>query len=247
MIRGNERKNIFLCDEDKDRFLEVLQRMKEEENYLLYAYCLMDNHVHLLIGERKDSIQRLMKRICVSYVYYFNKRYKRVGHLFQDRYRSEVVEEEGYILAATRYIHNNPVEAGIVRNVEDYKWSSYHQYINPWKDKMIDRELILSLISDQEERAIEGFINYSAEIAEETFIGAKEESTINRRQDKDEDLKEQIHVTLQKYRHTLESFKQCKDKSLRNEIIKLIKWTTKASVRELAKELGISKDIIFRA
>jgi putative transposase len=249
MIRGNERKNIFLCNEDKERFLDVLQRMKEDEKYFLYAYCLMDNHVHLLIGERKDSIQRLMKRICVSYVYYFNKRYKRIGHLFQDRYRSEAVDEGAYLLALARYIHNNPVEARIVGKAEDYKWSSYQQYINSCSnvDKLVDRELILSMISDQEERAIEGFKNYSIESKEENFIGANGESSANRGQIEGAELKKQINLVLQEYRHTSESFKYCRDKNLRNEIIKQIKETTKASVRELAKAFGISKDIIFRA
>ncbi|MFT9497995.1 transposase, partial [Anaerosolibacter sp.] len=75
MIRGNERKEIFHDDEDRIRFLDTLRLMGEDDNYHIYAYCLMDNHVHVVIGEEKDSIQRTMKRISVSYVYYFNKKY----------------------------------------------------------------------------------------------------------------------------------------------------------------------------
>jgi putative transposase len=249
MVRGNERKNIFLCDEDKERFLEVLQRMKENESYVLYAYCLMDNHIHLLIGERKDSVQRLMKRICVSYVYYFNKRYKRIGHLFQDRYRSEAVEDEAYILAAARYIHNNPVEAGIVGNAEDYKWSSYQHYINPQNeaDRLVDRKQLFSMISDREEQAVQIFKNYSNETGEGIFIEADWETSAHREQIEGEDLKKQISSILEKHRQTLESFKNCRDKRQRNEIIKQIKEITMASIRELAKVLEISKDIIFRA
>ena len=75
MLRGNERKDIFYDDEDRFRFLDTLNKMKEDGNCHIYAYCLMSNHVHLLMRERKDSIQRSMKRICVSYVYYFNNKY----------------------------------------------------------------------------------------------------------------------------------------------------------------------------
>jgi len=125
MLRGINRTEIFFDDEDRNRFIDTLQRMKEKGEYEIYAYCLMDNHVHLLIKEKREPINRAMKRIGVSYAYYFNKKYRRVGHLFQDRYRSEAVEKETYLLAAVRYIHNNPVIAGLVKRAGDYPWSSY--------------------------------------------------------------------------------------------------------------------------
>ncbi|MBP2629001.1 MAG: transposase [Firmicutes bacterium] len=133
--------------------------MKETGNYEIYAYCLMDNHVHLLLCDTKDEISRTMKRICVSYVYYFNKKYKRIGHLFQDRYRSEVVEEDAYLLSVARYIHKNPLKAGMVKRVEDYKWSSYAQYLSANKDKfnLIERSFLLSMFSDIEDIAKELF------------------------------------------------------------------------------------------
>ena len=116
MLRGINRGDIFLEDDDKDVFLNILLQKKSKGEYTLHAYCLMDNHLHLLIQEKKDDIARIMKRIGITYVSYFNKKYQRIGPLFQDRYKSEKVENDGYLLTAMRYIHNNPVAAGLVKN-----------------------------------------------------------------------------------------------------------------------------------
>jgi REP element-mobilizing transposase RayT len=250
MVRGNERKNIFLDDEDRIRFLDTLQKMKEYDSYNVYAYCLMDNHVHLLIRELKDSIQRSMKRVCVSYIYYFNKKYRRVGHLFQDRYRSEAVEKDSYILAAARYIHNNPVNAKIVAKAEDYKWSSYQQYINQEDSKgnLVDCNFLLSMLFDTEDRAIELFKEFSKESVEDTFIEYRD--TVTKTSAKEEPsmgLLNDIKRILAERGQSLEGFKDCRDKPLKKSLLKEIKEATNASLRDLSGILEISKDTIFRA
>lgn len=250
MLRGNERKDIFGDNEDRIRFLDTLQRMREGGNYEVFAYCLMSNHVHLLMREGKESIQRSMKRISVSYVYYFNKKYHRVGHLFQDRYKSEGVEEDAYILAAARYIHNNPVKAGMVEKAEDYSWSSYMQYIRPdrHKENLIVRGFLLSMLSDKEERAVELFKEYTSETAEDTFIEYKEaDEPLSVKENISKNVKHEIVQILEKHGQSLESLKGCKDKRIRNQLLREIKEATNASVRELSRLIGISKDIIFRA
>jgi REP element-mobilizing transposase RayT len=115
MLRGNERKNLFPEEEDYRKFLQILATKKRDDSFLLYAYCLMGNHLHLLIREKKENISQTMKRINIAYAYYFNKKYKRVGHVFQDRFKSESVEEESYLLSVIRYIHNNPLNAKMVK------------------------------------------------------------------------------------------------------------------------------------
>jgi putative transposase len=177
MIRGNERKDIFHDDEDKSRFIDILYEKNKAKKYAVYAYCLMDNHVHLLINEGNDEISRIMKRINVSYAYYFNKKYGRIGHLFQDRFKSEVIEDETYLLAVVRYIHNNPVEAGKVGQVRDYNWSSFDLYINQNSDKadVIEKDLILEMFSQDRSRAVELFLEYSKQENEDSFIDVKEE------------------------------------------------------------------------
>lgn len=130
MMRGNEKKDIFIDEEDKMKFIDILIEKKQDEAYYLYAYCLMNNHVHLIIKEGKDELSRIMKRINISYAHYFNDKYDRVGHIFQDRFRSEAIESEAYLLSAIRYIHMNPVKANVVKETSQYSWSSYNLYID---------------------------------------------------------------------------------------------------------------------
>ena len=99
-------------------------------NYILYAYCLMSNHIHLLIREREDTIGMEIKRIVSSYVYYYNHKYSRDGHLFRERFKSEPVNDMAYFVTLLRYIHQNPVKAGMVAEVKDYEFSSWDEYID---------------------------------------------------------------------------------------------------------------------
>lgn len=129
MLRGINKQTIFEDDEDYFRFLETLKKYKTVSEYKIFAYCLMPNHIHLLLKIEKEDLDLIMKRIAGSYVYWYNWKHKRIGHLFQDRYRSEPVENDEYFLTVVRYIHQNPVKSGICKNVSDYKYSSYNQYL----------------------------------------------------------------------------------------------------------------------
>ena len=135
MLRGINRQNIFEDPDDYFKFIKLLHHSahpKDEKGLelppLLYAYCLMPNHVHLLIKENQDSIGSVIKRIAISYASYFNHKYQRIGHLFQDRFKSEPVHDMNYFITLIRYIHQNPVAAGIVPKVGDYAWSSWVEY-----------------------------------------------------------------------------------------------------------------------
>lgn len=137
MLRGINRQNIFEDADDYFKFIKLLNHSahpKDEKGLelpplcLLYAYCLMPNHVHLLIKENQESIGSVIKRIAISYASYFNHKYQRVGHLFQDRFKSEPVHDMNYFITLIRYIHQNPVAAGIVPKVGDYVWSSWAEY-----------------------------------------------------------------------------------------------------------------------
>ncbi len=137
MLRGINRQDIFEDDEDCLHMLDLL-RMQTNRSDLhgngqpalcrVYAYCLMSNHVHLLIGEEAASIGDVVKRIGIAYASYFNRKYGRNGHLFQDRFKSEAVNSIEYFVTLLRYIHQNPVKAGLVGNVADYAWSSWRDY-----------------------------------------------------------------------------------------------------------------------
>lgn len=118
MLRGANRQEIFHDEEDHAQFLKILGRYKQKCKIQVYAWCLMGNHIHLLLKEGDEELAITMKRISVSYVWFYNWKYKTTGHLFQDRYRSENVESDRYLLAAVRYIHQNPVKAGLINNYE---------------------------------------------------------------------------------------------------------------------------------
>lgn len=121
MIRGINKQHIFQDDEDRIRFISIIKHYSDIDVYSLYAYCLMDNHVHILLKEGEHDISSAMKRISASYVLWYNKKYGRCGHLFQDRFKSEPVNSDAYLLTVLRYIHRNPIAAGIIYNIEDYK------------------------------------------------------------------------------------------------------------------------------
>ena len=122
MLRGVNRKEIFLDDADHRKFISVILRAKIQAGAELYAYCLMGNHVHLLLKEGKEPLGATIKRVGVSYANYFNWKYQCVGHLFQGRFRSEPVEDDAYFISVLRYICQNPVKAGLCREPADYAW-----------------------------------------------------------------------------------------------------------------------------
>lgn len=124
--RGNNRAACFVDDEDRAFYLHHLGRLAPEAGCALHAYCLMTNHVHLLVTpERIGSCADLVKRLGQLYTQYFNKRYKRTGTLWEGRFRSSLVQTEAYLLACYRYIELNPVRAGMVTDPGSYRWSSY--------------------------------------------------------------------------------------------------------------------------
>lgn len=148
MLRGINQQQIFQDEEDNLKFLQIVKECKAISEFKLFAYCLMENHVHLLIKEGKEPIELIFKRIGNRFVYWYNTKYKRVGHLFQDRYRSEPVETYEYFLTVLRYIHQNPVKAGIVKSCGKYRFSSYNEYIK--ESKIIDDELAKEMLTKEE-------------------------------------------------------------------------------------------------
>ncbi|NMA92582.1 MAG: transposase [Firmicutes bacterium] len=148
MARGINRQDIFQDSKDRILFLEKLEAVKKRSGCLIYAYCLMRNHVHLLIVEKLESIGQIMRRLGSAYAYWYNKKYGRVGHLFQGRFLSEPVDVDTYLLTALRYIHQNPVKAGLVNSCAGYPWSSFNDYMNPGKSvkKITDTKVVLEIV-----------------------------------------------------------------------------------------------------
>lgn len=172
--RGNQKGQIFWDDHDKDRFIKILRRTKERYGYLLHAYVLMGNHYHLLLETPFAKLKQVMQNINTSYTVYINRRHERVGHLFQGRYKAFIVDKENYLLELGRYIHLNPVRAGIVRRPDEYKWSSYRDYLLTMrKEKVTDIDDTLFFFSKKRALAVKRY----QEFAE---AGIKEESPLKR-------------------------------------------------------------------
>lgn len=145
MLRGINKQQIFEDEEDCEKFLWTLKETKAVSEYKLFAYCLMGNHIHLLIKEEKEPLEQIFKRIGGKFVYWYNIKYQRVGHLFQDRFKSEPVEDDAYLFTVLRYIHQNPTRAKLCENVEDYKFSSYNEYTD--RSWIVDTDFILDIMS----------------------------------------------------------------------------------------------------
>jgi REP element-mobilizing transposase RayT len=160
MLRGINRQDIFENEEDYQQMVSILRGQTERYDEkglrlppfcIFYGYCLMSNHIHLLIQEREEQISEIMKRIGVTYAHYFNKKYERNGHLFQDRFRSEPVDDIAYFVILLRYIHQNPLKAGIVGHIDDYSWSSWNEYKTEGNPKAFcSTRAVLSRISREE-------------------------------------------------------------------------------------------------
>ena len=141
MVRGINKANIFGDDEDKGRFLERLGQNVREGQCAVFAWALMDNHVHILFRSGKQGISRVMRKLLTWYAQYFNRRHKRTGHVFENRYKSILCDEDAYLLALVRYIHLNPLRANSVKTIEElnrYPWSGHQTLIgkatHPWMD-----------------------------------------------------------------------------------------------------------------
>ena len=154
IVKGIDSQNIFYDDQDRKVFLKYLLETKKQFEYQIYAYCLMVNHVHLIIRVNDEFLSKAIQCLLVKYVSYFNKKYDRSGTLFQDRFKSKLVENQRYFLEVCKYVHRNPEKARICKT-EKYEWSSYLEYIK--KEKIIDKNLLLHYFNDN----INEFINFT--------------------------------------------------------------------------------------
>ena len=160
MLRGINLQQLFKCDADNEKFLVILEDYKKICGFELYGYCLMGNHVHLLIKTVEEDLAMVFKRIGVKYAAWHNWKYDRLGHLFQDRFRSEPVEDEEYFLTVLRYIHLNPIKSGICGKLDEYPWSSYSEYVGDCR--LVDTVFALEMTG------LAGFVEFhNMEISED--------------------------------------------------------------------------------
>ncbi len=234
VARGINKQRIFEDKEDYLVFLEKIRKYKKISGYKVFSYCLMSNHIHLLMKEETESLSTAFRRIGASYVYWYNWKYGRVGHLFQDRYKSEVVENDAYLLTVMRYIHQNPVKAGIVKDMQEYPWSSYHEY-SLQKQDICDAELPLSLFSKDPKKATELWVEFNQSYNDDQCLEYDDGKRLN-----DNEASELIKTQLNIFSPAeIQSF----EAGERNSAIRM-KKEHGLSIRQIERLTGISFGVI---
>jgi putative transposase len=163
--RGNRKDTLFYETIDYETYLELLTTCKERYPFQIHAYCLMPNHVHLLLETYDVPPGYIIKDVHMKYAISFNKKYNLTGHLFQGRYNGKLVLDDEYFLKVSQYIHLNPTEAHIVKNPEDYRWSSYAAYLGIREDPLVTTDKTFWYFSKKED-----YMNYVLSSVEESKL-----------------------------------------------------------------------------
>ena len=233
MLRGVNRQQIFYDEEDYRYFYKTLDRYKYICGFQLFAYCMMGNHIHLLIKEGKVPLGAAIQRLEIAYVYWYNMKYERIGHLYQGRYKSEAVNNEIYFKTVLRYILRNPVAAGICNSPEEYPYSSVGEYFHGMKG-ITDTTFAFAISGKRELREF---------ILQENEDKCLEISEYLRRRMTDTMANETI---LKEFGAFSPSIEETRDwQTFSGSIRRLIK--SGISIRQLSRLTGISKKVIERA
>lgn len=232
VARGIGRQIIFEDEKDDLYFLGLLKRYQNEEKFDVIAYCLMENHFHLLL--KTDSAPgRVMKKLATAYAFYFNSKYERTGHLFQDRFKSQPVENDAYLLSAVRYIHNNPAKAGICP-ADRYPWSSWNAYAG--SDSLVRTDLVLGLAGGKE-----GFLDFSGREDDTVEISHLEVTGNNRLSDQ-----KAKKIIKEKLRISSGTGLQRLDRVSRDSALRVLKEAG-LSVRQIERLTGINRGVVLKA
>ncbi|WP_409228738.1 transposase [Gudongella sp. SC589] len=172
MTRGINKDKIFSGESDKKKLMELLRSKLEDVDITCVGYCIMDNHLHLALVGEIEELRSFMKKVNISYAMYYNRKHNRIGPVFQDRFKSENIFNESHLMGVIRYIHNNPVNAGMVKTPEEYKWSSMNEYIT--------KELFLIGVETKENvlggfNSKDGFMEFHKQNDDREYLETKEE------------------------------------------------------------------------
>jgi REP-associated tyrosine transposase len=166
MVRGNNKATIFSDDQDRTKFLQRLAKNITEAKCSVYAWVLMSNHVHILFKSGKKGISAVMRKLLTWYAVYYNRRHKRTGHLFENRYKSILCEEDRYLLGLIRYIHLNPLRAGIVKTLEEldqYAWSGHSAVMGKKECPWMDIDYVLLQFNDSKRKSRNAYRKFVGE------------------------------------------------------------------------------------
>jgi REP element-mobilizing transposase RayT len=232
MMRGNNRGWIFKDKRYKTLYFNKLKECITESEIELYAWCIMDNHIHLVIHGCKEDIITMTKRVNSYFAGKYNHKERQVGHVFQDRYKSEAIEDEGYLMKVIRYVHQNPVKAKMVKKCSDYYWSSYNEYIN--RAEMYTCKSI-NIVEALFNKQIDLFVAYHDIEDEDEYLEIKE--------DIDKYREEKAQKIIEKYcrKYQLTNIIDIhRHSDIRDQIIKELISKSRLSFRRIAAITGMS-------
>jgi len=234
MLRGINQTQLFYDSDDRQAFLKRLERFKEEGSYQLYAYALLGNHVHLLMKEGTAPLAQTIKKLSVSYSYYFNARYDRSGYLFQGRFKSEPVDDDAYLLTVFKYIHHNPVRIG--ERIDS--WTSYNDYLKT--PVLADTDFMLGMFSDDKDQARRQLAEFlDVPLPEETdFFGLSKPKSIN-------DVKAMEKIRQVGAVDSSSALAEL-DRADRDQILARLK-AEGLTIRQLSRLTGINRGIVQKA
>ena len=236
IFRGISRQNIFEEEKDFEKLKEILIQEKRKMDFEIYAYCFMTNHVHLFIKEKNPGeISKIMAKILSRYAMWFNIKYDRSGVLFCNRYKSEPIEDEQYYISLIRYIHQNPVKAGVVNEIGDYPYSSYNSYLG--NGDFVDTYFLLETLHEDKTKAKDLFIELN-EIDESEIYEISESQKRS-----PEHIKRIVMSEING--NAPETLKEL-DKNTRNEKIRKLVFEKGISKSALERATGISRGTITR-
>lgn len=235
-FRGVNHCFLFEERQDYDKFFKILKSVREDIPFQLYAYCLMSNHVHLMmLEEHPGDISLIMGKLLAPYAYWFNRKYLRSGALIANRYKSVCVEEDSYLLSLVRYIHQNPLRAGLATDIAEYRWSSYRDYIES-RSTLTETGIILNYFSSERREAVQAFKAFHAEAGERVQV----------LKDKPKRSEEQVHREFLEILKGMEPNTICGlPKTERDGKLAMLRERG-FTIKQIERETGVSRKIIER-
>ncbi len=224
MCQGINKEYIFSSEQDKIKYMKIMEKTKEEIKIIILAYCIMNNHVHILFHEKDTKqITKYMQKVNLLYAKYYNKKYERVGYVFRDRFKTQPIYTERYLCTCVRYIYNNPVKANICNHAKEYKYSSYSQN-KFYTDTPIERKIRKFICGEEVQEEYNEFVLLEDEqnkkqIHEEIF----------------EELLQQKNITLKDLKN---------NKELLAKLVKKLKNDYKISFRSMERMIGIGRETL---
>lgn len=238
IARGINQQDIFHEENDFEKYRQAIEKIGLDSGITILGYCLMNNHVHLLVKESESVLSVFMKRIGVTYAHWYNCKYERSGHLFQDRFKSEAVLDDAYLLTVIRYIHNNPVKAAIVKDPVKYRWSSCADYYNADNNAagFVHTKLILGMFSDQVKQAIDKFRKF--------MLGGDSDQCLDIGDNERLGDAEAYRIVLELMQSKPVSTLQTMEKEHRNQIVSKLKYEYGLGLRQISRITGLPLHIV---